>query len=109
LLALRRRLQVELIHYAPHKPLVLMTWPGRDASLQSILLNSHTDVVPAEPSFWRHARALALPRADALTCSRLCELRALTRLARLPGLAATTRLPRTWTHAATSSRAARRT
>jgi aminoacylase len=57
-LTLRRRLQVELIRYASHKPLVLMTWPGRNASLQSILLNSHTDVVPAEPSFWRRASAL---------------------------------------------------
>lgn len=47
------RLQVELIEYAPNKPHVLMVWPGSDPSLPSIMLNSHTDVVPAEASFWR--------------------------------------------------------
>ena len=52
-----RRLDVELLEYAPRKPLVLMTWAGRDASLPSIMLNSHTDVVPAEASFWRRAHA----------------------------------------------------
>jgi aminoacylase len=49
------RLQVELIEYAPGKPHVLMVWPGSDPSLPSIMLNSHTDVVPAEASFWRRA------------------------------------------------------
>lgn len=36
----------------PGKPIVLMTWRGRDPSLQSILLNSHTDVVPVFPEKW---------------------------------------------------------
>ena len=56
---LRTRLQVELIEYAPRKPHVLMTWPGRDTTLPSIMLNSHTDVVPAEASFWRRASTAA--------------------------------------------------
>jgi acetylornithine deacetylase/succinyl-diaminopimelate desuccinylase-like protein len=57
--ARRARLQVELIEYAPRKPHVLMIWPGRDTALPSIMLNSHTDVVPAEASFWRRAHCQA--------------------------------------------------
>ncbi|CAM0911981.1 unnamed protein product [Alopecurus aequalis] len=37
------------------KPLLLLRWPGRRPSLPSILLNSHTDVVPSEPKKWEHA------------------------------------------------------
>lgn len=31
------------------KPVVIMEWKGTDPHLKSILLNSHTDVVPVEP------------------------------------------------------------
>ncbi|KAI0219328.1 adenylate cyclase [Massospora cicadina] len=31
----------------------ILTWKGRDPSLPSILLNSHTDVVPANPQEWK--------------------------------------------------------
>ena len=31
-----------------------MTWPGTDPSLPSLLLNSHTDVVPVYPECWKH-------------------------------------------------------
>ncbi|KAK1256526.1 hypothetical protein QJS04_geneDACA001475 [Acorus gramineus] len=44
----------ELLEFVPGKPLLLLTWPGSDPSLPSLLLNSHTDVVPAEPSKWSH-------------------------------------------------------
>ena len=67
------RLQVELLEYAPRKPHVLMTWPGRDASLPSIMLNSHTDVVPAEASFWRRAVGLAMLARSVLTRLRPCS------------------------------------
>jgi len=36
-----------------HKPILIVTWPGRDPSLPAVLLNSHYDVVPAEPERWR--------------------------------------------------------
>lgn len=36
------------------KPLLLLTWPGSDPSLPSVLLNSHIDSVPAEPERWLH-------------------------------------------------------
>lgn len=44
------------LHFTPSntKPLLLLQWPGRHPSLPSVLLNSHTDVVPAEPHKWSH-------------------------------------------------------
>nr|XP_043607205.1 aminoacylase-1-like [Erigeron canadensis] len=36
------------------KPLLLVTFPGSKPSFPSILLNSHLDSVPAEPSKWFH-------------------------------------------------------
>lgn len=38
----------------PHKPLLVVTFPGLNPSLPSILFNSHLDSVPAEPSKWSH-------------------------------------------------------
>jgi aminoacylase len=35
------------------KPIALYTWKGIDPSLPSILLNSHTDVVPVVESLWK--------------------------------------------------------
>ncbi|OAE25121.1 hypothetical protein AXG93_3217s1370 [Marchantia polymorpha subsp. ruderalis] len=37
-----------------YKPFLIVTWRGTDPGLPSILLNSHTDVVQADPSNWRH-------------------------------------------------------
>jgi len=42
------------IEFVPGKPLLLLTWPGSNPSLPSILLNSHLDSVPAEPAKWLH-------------------------------------------------------
>ncbi|XAR55583.1 Aminoacylase [Bertholletia excelsa] len=47
-------LQTRILEFAPNKPLLLVTWPGSDPTLPSILLNSHLDSVPAEPSKWLH-------------------------------------------------------
>lgn len=35
-------------------PVVVMTWVGSEPSLPSIMLNSHTDVVPVFEEFWTH-------------------------------------------------------
>jgi len=35
--------------------IAVMTWKGADSSLPSIVLNSHTDVVPVYPEHWKHA------------------------------------------------------
>ncbi|KAA3482591.1 aminoacylase-1-like [Gossypium australe] len=47
-------LQSQVIEFVQGKPSVLLQWPGSDPSLPSILLNSHTDVVPSEYSKWVH-------------------------------------------------------
>ncbi|CAG8593399.1 4524_t:CDS:2 [Ambispora leptoticha] len=41
-----------ILTYVPGKPIVLLTWGGRDPKLPSILLNSHTDVVPVFEDKW---------------------------------------------------------
>ena len=38
----------------PGKPILIMTWEGTDPSLSSVILNSHTDVVPVFPEHWTH-------------------------------------------------------
>ncbi|TYJ43948.1 hypothetical protein E1A91_A03G188100v1 [Gossypium mustelinum] len=47
-------LQSQVIEFVQGKPIVLLQWPGSNPSLPSILLNSHTDVVPSEYSKWVH-------------------------------------------------------
>ena len=36
------------------KPIFIMTWPGTDPDIPSLLLNSHTDVVPVFPESWKY-------------------------------------------------------
>merc|ERR1712150_28417 len=36
------------------KPIFIMTWPGTDPEIPSLLLNSHTDVVPVFPESWKY-------------------------------------------------------
>jgi len=38
----------------PDEFAIWLTWTGTDPSLKSIILNSHIDVVPVEPSKWTH-------------------------------------------------------
>ncbi|XP_060676322.1 uncharacterized protein LOC132805413 [Ziziphus jujuba] len=45
-------LESQTHEFVKGKPLVLLKWPGSDPSLPSILLNSHTDVVPVENDKW---------------------------------------------------------
>ncbi|RWR90128.1 aminoacylase-1 [Cinnamomum micranthum f. kanehirae] len=52
--ALSIGLETLTLEFTPSKPVLLLTWPGRDPSLPSLLLNSHLDSVPAEPSKWSH-------------------------------------------------------
>lgn len=40
--------------YVPGKPVVVLTWPGKDPTLPSIILNSHTDVVPVTEDKWNY-------------------------------------------------------
>ncbi|KAL7237238.1 hypothetical protein ACSBR2_003514 [Camellia fascicularis] len=47
-------LESQVLELVKGKPLVLLKWPGKNPKLPSILLNSHTDVVPAEHHKWSH-------------------------------------------------------
>ena len=38
----------------PDKPILIITWEGLDPALSSVLLNSHTDVVPVFPEHWTY-------------------------------------------------------
>lgn len=77
-----RSLEARSLTYEAGKPVVLMTWAGSDPALPSILLNSHTDVVPAERQFWTCACGYMYPYPCQfpvyLLCSRV-SLRGTTR------------------------------
>lgn len=47
-------LHSQTIEFVKNKPLILLKWTGKNPNLPSILLNSHTDVVPVEPHKWSH-------------------------------------------------------
>ncbi|MCL7032805.1 hypothetical protein MKW94_013946 [Papaver nudicaule] len=47
-------LEYETLEFVKGKPVVLLKWTGKNQNLPSILLNSHTDVVPAEDHKWIH-------------------------------------------------------
>lgn len=47
-------LQAQSIEFVAGKPVVVIHWPGSDPTLPSVLLYSHTDVVPSEPEKWDH-------------------------------------------------------
>ncbi|KAL5789015.1 hypothetical protein ACOSP7_005964 [Xanthoceras sorbifolium] len=44
----------QTIELVDNKPLLLLKWPGSDPKLPSILLYSHTDVVPSEQDKWTY-------------------------------------------------------
>ncbi|KAK9667080.1 hypothetical protein RND81_14G231400 [Saponaria officinalis] len=45
-------LESQVIEFVKNKPLILIKWAGQNPNLGSILLNSHTDVVPVESHKW---------------------------------------------------------
>ncbi|XP_021753262.1 aminoacylase-1-like [Chenopodium quinoa] len=47
-------LESQTIVFVKNKPLILLKWPGKNPNLPSVLLNSHTDVVPVEFQKWVH-------------------------------------------------------
>ncbi|XP_057500590.1 uncharacterized protein LOC130784649 isoform X1 [Actinidia eriantha] len=47
-------LESHTLEFVKAKPVVVLKWPGTNPNLPSILLNSHTDVVPSEPHKWSH-------------------------------------------------------
>ncbi|KAL8463126.1 hypothetical protein ACS0TY_033958 [Phlomoides rotata] len=47
-------LDYQILEFVKGKPLVLLKWTGKNPALPTILLNSHTDVVPTEDHKWNH-------------------------------------------------------
>merc|ERR1712107_214497 len=47
-------LPYKITECVPGKPFLVMTWVGTDPGLPSVLLNSHTDVVPVFPEHWKY-------------------------------------------------------
>ena len=39
---------------SPGKPILVISWPGLEPGLPSVMLNSHMDVVPVFPEHWTH-------------------------------------------------------
>ncbi|XP_050213576.1 uncharacterized protein LOC126664979 [Mercurialis annua] len=57
-------LKTQTLYFTPNKPVLLLTWPGSNPSLPSIIFNSHLDSVPAEPSKWTHPPFSAVRTED---------------------------------------------
>ncbi|KAM5293037.1 aminoacylase-1 isoform 4-T4 [Ctenodactylus gundi] len=47
-------LSCQKVEVAPGYVILVLTWPGTDTTLSSILLNSHMDVVPVFKEHWSH-------------------------------------------------------
>ncbi|KAJ9586569.1 hypothetical protein L9F63_028388, partial [Diploptera punctata] len=47
-------LPIKVIELTPGKPIVIITWSGEDPEAPSVMLNSHMDVVPVYPEFWKY-------------------------------------------------------
>ncbi|KAB0791317.1 hypothetical protein PPYR_11581 [Photinus pyralis] len=47
-------LQFRVFRDVPKNPMVVLTWPGKERSLPSVMLNSHMDVVPVFEENWTH-------------------------------------------------------
>uniref|UniRef100_H2ZKV2 N-acyl-aliphatic-L-amino acid amidohydrolase n=1 Tax=Ciona savignyi TaxID=51511 RepID=H2ZKV2_CIOSA len=58
-------LEVKLVQkYEKKYGVILMKWPGKNPKLSSILLNSHTDVVPVYEEHWKHDAFAAVKEAN---------------------------------------------
>jgi len=53
-------LPYRVVEMVKGKPIFLMTWEGTEPDLPSLLLNSHTDVVPVYPECWKHDPFMAV-------------------------------------------------
>nr|KAF6419835.1 aminoacylase 1 [Molossus molossus] len=54
------------VEVAPGRVVTVLTWPGTNPKLSSLLLNSHTDVVPVFKEHWSHDPFEAFKDADGL-------------------------------------------
>ena len=45
-------LEQRIVELVDRRPILIATWKGADSTLPSVLLNSHTDVVPVYADKW---------------------------------------------------------
>ncbi|CAL8276917.1 unnamed protein product [Boreogadus saida] len=57
-------LPMKKIELFPRRVLTIMTWEGTNPALKSILLNSHTDVVPVYQEHWKYDAFTAVKDAE---------------------------------------------
>jgi acetylornithine deacetylase/succinyl-diaminopimelate desuccinylase-like protein len=57
-------LRAQKLEIVKEKSIVLITWAGLNSSLSSLLLNSLTDVVPAEKLKWKYDPLLAFENGE---------------------------------------------
>ncbi|KAJ0068717.1 hypothetical protein NL108_010791 [Boleophthalmus pectinirostris] len=57
-------LPIKKIEVFPGRVVTIMTWEGINPNLKSILLNSHTDVVPVFPEHWKYDAFSAFKDAE---------------------------------------------
>eukprot|EP01100_Stratorugosa_tubuloviscum_P003861 TRINITY_DN193_c0_g2_i1.p1 TRINITY_DN193_c0_g2~~TRINITY_DN193_c0_g2_i1.p1 ORF type:complete len:422 (-),score=165.46 TRINITY_DN193_c0_g2_i1:33-1247(-) len=57
-------LPFEIYYCVPNKPIIIITIEGIDKNLPSIVLNSHTDVVPVAQSEWKYDAFAAIKTED---------------------------------------------
>lgn len=62
--AARLELDYHVTEMVKGKPIFIMTWPGTEPNLPSLLLNSHTDVVPVYEDHWKHDPFAAVKEAN---------------------------------------------
>nr|KAF6419833.1 aminoacylase 1 [Molossus molossus] len=58
------------VEVAPGRVVTVLTWPGTNPKLSSLLLNSHTDVVPVFKEHWSHDPFEAFKDADGYIYAR---------------------------------------
>lgn len=57
-------LQCQKVEVCPGRVITILTWKGTNPQLSSILLNSHTDVVPVFEEYWRYDPFAAFKDSD---------------------------------------------
>ncbi|MBN3295078.1 ACY1 protein, partial [Amia calva] len=63
-IALELGLPMKRVEVHPGRVVAIMTWEGTEPKLKSVLLNSHTDVVPVFQEHWKHDAFSAVKEED---------------------------------------------
>ncbi|KAL7985983.1 hypothetical protein Chor_011149 [Crotalus horridus] len=67
-------LQCLKVEVCPDRVITILTWQGTNPQLRSILLNSHTDVVPVFEEYWQYLEAIRRLKAEGRHFSRTIHM-----------------------------------